>query len=235
MGNFLKIIAIVMVFLVAMYLVAKFTVMFETYRLPTSSMAPAYPLGKIIYSSRLLTPDYGDIICFKTRQPNNNDAGKVNEEIRMYRLIAKEGDTIQIKKGFAFVNGVQIDKDLPLLFLYKSDEVNANPELFSMLPKHAINPAGPYLFLYLTEKQFHDLSSKIAIEKVEFPGNNFQDNPVWKQIVDPSWNSSNFGPVVVPNDHVFVLGDNRDNAADSRVIGFVPTKDIISTVFFPKS
>jgi signal peptidase I len=32
----------------------------------------------------------------------------------------------------------------------------------------------------------------------------------------------NFGPVVVPKDEFFFLGDNRDNSADSRYIGLVP-------------
>jgi len=37
----------------------------------------------------------------------------------------------------------------------------------------------------------------------------------------------NFGPVTVPKDSYFVLGDNRDQSKDSRYFGFVERKSII--------
>ncbi|MBL7557415.1 MAG: signal peptidase I [Bdellovibrionaceae bacterium] len=41
-----------------------------------------------------------------------------------------------------------------------------------------------------------------------------------------------FGPVTVPANQLFVLGDNRGNSADSRVWGFLPKDHLMGKVAF---
>lgn len=56
----------------------------------------------------------------------------------------------------------------------------------------------------------------------------FRDPNIRPATVDPR---DNFGPITVPEGHIFVMGDNRDNSYDSRFWGFVDLKAVKGKAF----
>jgi len=65
-------------------------------------------------------------------------------------------------------------------------------------------------------------------EKLNDPYGQFVEGPGENSRLTPR---DNFGPVAVPPDQVFVMGDNRDRSYDSRFWGFVPLDDVRGKAF----
>jgi signal peptidase I len=175
---------------------------YEPFHIPARSMAPTYEKGDYIVISKL---GYGNYGSFGINLINTKPSKKI-----------QHGDVIV----FSYPPNPKIDYIKRVIGLpgdvvsYKSKKLLINNKAIS------IKFIGDY-------KQLDDQFREILFKEYE----ESLSGVTWHIINLPEISSKDF-EATTPPDSYFVMGDNRDNSADSRFWGFVPSKYIKGKVIY---
>jgi signal peptidase I len=135
------------------------------------------------------TPEYGDIVIVVPRN---------RKEDLIKRVVARPGDRIKVVKGQIVLNGKPVPQDV-------------EPAL--ELPVDPDQPCDPYTF---PDFKFKNPSGH-QICHLPMLRETLPNGATYRIIDHASRDTDNTQELTVPTDHVFLMGDNRDHSADSRV------------------
>ncbi len=203
----------------------------DYYRIPSSLMEPNYKAGSFIITTNLKEPTYHSVAAFKDTCLEIPGFRKAESNLYVGRIVGMGNDVFEIKDGIVFINNVQKDINLNLTFGYKIDKnlIDLNTDLIDNLQLEDRMPMGDSLYIYLDSNLFAAFNRNNQLKKL--------NNKLFENVPSPfpsyqstNWTVSNFGPLTIPPDNCFILGDNRHKSEDSRFRGFVPIKDIVGVV-----
>ncbi|KVP55708.1 S26 family signal peptidase [Burkholderia ubonensis] len=199
--------------ILAVFVVRSFIV--EPFKIPSGSMVPTLLVGDFILVNKF---DYGlrmPVTNTKLTQGRPLERGDVvvfrypKDESVDYikRVIGLPGDTVAYQDKQLTINGKPVP-ETPLADYFDEERQNYAKQFEESLGgrKNAIlnNPAVPPFVMGAYDYPYRD---------------------------DCTYNSR--GVICkVPAGHYFMMGDNRDNSADSRYWGFVPDQNIVGRAFF---
>lgn len=210
-----SVIILIVVSIISLWIVAGFTHALEIYTIPTTASEPTYRPGSVVIASSLKKVNNNDFVVFKSP-----DKG-----VWIFRCIGKEGDIIEMKNAIVYINGKQVDEPFVWNEYYISNKQLQSIEGYVQNNNNtirAINDSVAIGNFTTTELKDYHLNLKLFLSKDAV--NIF---PVFKKL---EYDQDNFGPIKIPKDSYFLLGDSRHDAYDSRYFGFVKADDIISTV-----
>ncbi len=195
------------------------------YTLPTTSMDPNYKVDDILIGSSLLSVKRGDVVSYKPNPLQGENVGNLDY---LCRIVAEGGDTLELRNSMLYVNGKMNDDTLNLsyLFVIKNFVAHSRFTKYQTSRKIFYNMYDSLLFngSYSEIKALGITSDFYRIQDVGYPI--FEQN----NANDSIWTTNNMGPIVVPENNYFLIGDNRSNSADSRVRGFVPKEKIVARI-----
>lgn len=200
------------------WVVARMTHILDIYTVSTTSNNPTLRTGQLFFASRLKTPDYGDFICYRSSQGS----------IFIHRLIGKPGDIIEIKDAVAYRNGAKLNEPYTWnqYLLSKNQYESIRGYVEDRDNQNGTNNDSAYI-TSLTDAEI--VAYKLKVIKYITPKDTGE--PTIESVYhQKNYNPDNFGPVKVPENSFFLLGDNRHDALDSRYAGFIKQVDYVSTM-----
>jgi signal peptidase I len=179
----------------------------EAFKIPSGSMIPTLQVGdhifvnKYLYGLRIpgtdlkffgvVRPARGEVVVF--RFPNPYHLASEEDKDFIKRIVAVEGDTVEVRDRVLYVNGKPV-------------------------PHDPVRPGEPCVY-----EDILDEGSGVFMEKRCEPYAERLGRHTYTTYFDPGTGSPrSWQPRTVPPRSVFCMGDNRDNSHDSRFWGPVP-------------
>lgn len=181
----------------------------EAFKIPSGSMIPTLLIGDHIFVNKFA---YGFKVPF-------SDLVSKDPTFIVKRDPPQHGDIIVFMypkdESFYYIKrvvGVPGDKvELKKKALYINDV---------MVPRQPLPEArAKAIFSDLDDPKYSPSTLELFEEKVE-------NHPHPVMLDQNNFINESFGPITVPPDSLFVMGDNRDFSNDSRFWGFVPFRNV---------
>jgi signal peptidase I len=187
----------------------------EPFKIPSGSMIPTLVIGDFILVNKFTYGIRLPIINKKVVALNDPARGDVmvfrypDDPSLDYikRVIGLPGDKIAYQNKRLFINGTEVPRKQLPDYLHR-ERISYSRQYLEKVgeAEHAIliDDDAPAALPFIRPFPFRDNC-------------NYNDEGV---------------TCTVPPGHYFMMGDNRDNSADSRVWGFVPEQNIVGRAFF---